>query len=252
MSQVSSFTATPDHFHLPKEIDVSHKTTIKAVNLEGEIAKADDHFVQLEKFVLENWDCGSINLVSETDLLKSFDRLCDFNCTILKYARWTKDSIILKVVHKTSQRAYAIKVHENSFKTCRRNYHGSNRLALNRCTHLSNVYGAVRIASAKGKFYFAVIYDFVVGSTLDQALLRKDLTNQQAIEGLIDLSLELKREGFNIFLKDRTDFLVTVTKEIVITDWDKMFRTHNTNSVETVESKCKKFVKFMFDEENIT
>ncbi len=213
------------------------------------LKESSDHFYQLEKFILNNWDCGAIDLVSNDDLLASLTKLRDFDFTILKSPRWEKDSIIFVAKHKVSQRIYAIKVHENSFKTCRRNYQ-RHRAVLNNCSNLSTVHGAIQIASASGKSYIVVIYDFAVGITLDQALRQQQLTKEEAVYGLISLSLELKKVDFNVFFKDKTDFIYTENNEIVITDWDKMFQTKNTNSEETISSKCNSFVCHMFCEEN--
>ncbi|WP_133309248.1 hypothetical protein [Parashewanella curva] len=215
---------------------------------EFELNESSEHFSQLEKFILNNWDCGAADLTSKDALLESFAKLSDFDFSTLKDARWEKDSLIFLAKHKFSQKSYSIKVHENSFRTCRRNYQ-RHRSVLSSCPNVSLVHGAVKVVSATGKSYFVVIYNFVVGLTLDQALKRQMLTNEKAVDGLISLCLELKKIDFNVLFLDKTDFIFTVDAEIVITDWDKLFNTKSTNSEESITRKCNSFVSSMIFQE---
>lgn len=202
-----------------------------AINVKPIVANSRCLYMKnIEKFLF--------NLISSTDNLDSIikpvadSNLNDVEFELLKSPRWSDDAVIFKVKYRDA--FYTLKIHYDKYPLACHIYNTKEYLELlNNCDYIAHITKTFSCKNKTNHYIRCVIYPYIDGVTLEKRILNCREDEIPYFRHLLFVCTEnLFNLGFNPFIRDLADFIVTQKDDcetVVLTDYNALMDCHNSS-----------------------
>lgn len=165
-------------------------------------------------------------------LIEEFDSIEDYKFELIKFPKWDDDALILKF--KINDCNYVLKIHYDKYPIAANIYNSEELLKLlDKCEYCTHIELTFTCKNKNGRNIRCVVYPYICGETIAKAIQKCDDEKIKYYQGLLrECTVGLYKAGFNPFIKDLDDFMVTKKEGreiVVLTDYNTLFDCHNAS-----------------------
>ena len=181
------------------------------------------------------------DLSDSIGLAKEINKYSGIYAEVFKKPRWKNDSLILKLTVEDSETVYALKVHPDEFPLAKKIYSNVDlMIRVNDLKHTTKLHDVFLLGDIKE--YWCILYEFIEGIPLKQAISEKKITHQEAFDKLVLMEKDFRK--LKVFLRFPSDAFLFIKDEcaLAITDWSAIEFAPDITEKKWKEYDCSEFV----------